>query len=107
MKPPIYFAIIRRWNEGSGFAILHVTSEKHGQMYGRIGDDGGVTHVTMADRVGKRLTLAEATAAFEAARRVRERYQPFVDEARKALQVAENKLVEQMRFAMSGTVVPS
>lgn len=44
-KPILFYVLVRGFSYRNGFTVLGVTSERHGQIYGRTLPDDTITHV--------------------------------------------------------------
>lgn len=85
MKPIICYAVIRVWG---GYEIIGVTTEVGRQTYGRRLDESS-THVSTRDVVARLPDRDSALSLMERAGRIRAKYRPKIDEARRAAQLIE------------------
>jgi hypothetical protein len=79
VKPIRHYAVVRVWG---GFEILGVTTEVGRQTYGRR-LDASSTHVATRDVIARLPDRDSALSLMERAGRIRAKYRPKIDEARR------------------------
>lgn len=103
MKPIIFYAVVRNpyGYAGVPYVIIHATTEKGRQVYGRY-PDGASTHVSVRDVLARLPDERAAERFLNLAQKIKAKHHRPIKEARMALRDAERaeerdleKLIEE------------
>lgn len=96
-KPALFFAVIRRgWTSCGGFAVMKVTKETKGMLYGSIDDIP--THIRTHDMKGiKFITLEQADKAFLEIKKLYDAYEIIIKDAQSKVDALKRDQEDEIR----------